>query len=124
MGQPVKLSDDLMLDARLASETSERSMAGQVEFWARLGKAAERLLRGDEAVRLKRLGEARPLSACLAEVGTEAGKARLKEHLAAEPFPHFEAARGRPGALVKIDEDGTRTLGRFVKRQFRPLETK
>jgi hypothetical protein len=33
---------------------------------------------------------------------------------------HFEAAPGRPGSIVKIDQDGTRTIGRFVNRKFRP----
>jgi hypothetical protein len=60
---------------------------------------------------------------CLAEVGTPAGRARLADHLAAEPFPHYEAAPGRPGYLVKIDADGTRTVGRFVNRQFQPLDS-
>ena len=32
MGQPVKLSDKLVLDARIVGETTERSIAGQVEF--------------------------------------------------------------------------------------------
>jgi hypothetical protein len=38
MSQPVKLSDALVLDARLAGEVQERSIAGQVEFWAKLGR--------------------------------------------------------------------------------------
>ncbi len=37
MSQPVKLTDALVLDARIAGEVVERSIAGQVEFWARLG---------------------------------------------------------------------------------------
>jgi hypothetical protein len=36
MSQPVKLSDDLVLDARLVGELLERSIAGQIEFWAQL----------------------------------------------------------------------------------------
>ena len=46
MSQPVKLSDDLVLDARLAGELLERSIAGQIEFWAQLGRAMEPLLMG------------------------------------------------------------------------------
>ena len=41
MGQPVKLSDELVLDARLTGEIAERSLAGQIEYWAKLGRAAE-----------------------------------------------------------------------------------
>ena len=45
MSQPVKVSDSLVLDARLTGEVAERSIAGQIEFWARLGRAIEPLLR-------------------------------------------------------------------------------
>jgi len=59
------------------------------------------------------------LSACLAEVDTPQGRNRVAAHAASRPFPHFEAA-DPPGLLVKVDADGTRTIGRFVNRQFRP----
>lgn len=120
MSQPVKVSDELLLDARLAGVAAERSIAGQIEYWARLGRAVELHLRATEALRLKREGEARPLSELLATVGTAAGRKRLAKHLASRPFPQFEAAPGRAGFLVKIDKDGTRTIGRFVNRAFRP----
>jgi hypothetical protein len=120
MGQPVKLSDALVLDARLVGEAAERSIAGQIEFWARVGKAVESVLRGDRVLQLKRRGEAAPLSRLLGSVDARAGRERVRKQLAARPFPHFEAAPGRPGLLVRIDEDGKRTVGRFVNREFRP----
>jgi len=119
MGQPVKLSDALILDARLVGKAAERSIAGQIEFWARVGKAVEPLLRGDRALRLKERGDAVPLSTLLATVGARAGRQRLDAHLAARPFPHFEPAPGRPGLLVRIEADGTRRVGRFVNRKFK-----
>ncbi|HEX9400025.1 MAG TPA: hypothetical protein VF912_07945 [Anaeromyxobacter sp.] len=122
MGQPVKLSESLVLDARVVAETSERSIASQIEFWARLGRAIESVLRTETALRLKSRGEVVPLSACLASVDTASGQERLKAHLASRPYPHFEPAADRPGLIVKIDEDGTRTVGRFVNRQFRPVD--
>jgi hypothetical protein len=102
MGQPVKLSETLVLDARLTGEVAERSIAGQIEFWAGLGRAVESLLRADTALALKKRGEALPLSACLKSVNTRAGKARLSAVLAARPYPHFEPAE-TPGLLVKIE---------------------
>ena len=121
MGQPVKLSDKLVLDARIVGETTERSIAGQVEFWARLGRAIEPVLRTEEVLRLKQRGETIPLSACLTDVDTAAGRERVKSSLATRPYPRFEPALGRPGLIVKIDEDGTRTAGRFVNRKFQPV---
>jgi len=124
MGQPVKLSDPLILDARLVGEATERSIASQIELWAKLGRAMERFLRMDTLLSLKRSGEARPISACLASVGTSEGRERLAADLGSLPFPHFEPAPGRLGLLVKIDEDGTRTVGRFVNRRFRRVGRK
>lgn len=123
MGQPVKLSESLVLDARLTGEVAERSIAGQIEFWAGLGRAVESLLRMDSALALKKRGEAAPLSACLKSVNTRVGQTRLAAVLAARPYPHFEPAP-TPGLLVKIDEDGTRTTGRFVNREFRPAKSR
>jgi hypothetical protein len=124
MGQPVKLSDQLVLDARLVGETAERSIASQIEFWARLGRAVEPVLRGDAVLQLKHRGGALKLSDALRTVDTPAGRERLERTLADQPFPHFEAAPGKPGLLVRIDEDGTRTVGRFVNRKFRPVRAR
>ncbi len=120
MGQPVKLSDNLMLDARLVAEESERSIAGQIEHWARLGRAIESAIRPPTALKLKRRSAL--IAERFREVGTPAGQARVAALLASGPFPHFEAVPGRPGLLVKVDEDGTRTLGRFIKRTFTPVK--
>lgn len=122
MAQPVKLSDEIVLDARLTGELSQRSIAGQVEYWARLGRAIEALLRTEEVLELKRRGDAKPLSTSLGEVETPDGQKRLAAVLAARAYPHFEAAPDHPGLLMKVDEDGTRTLGRFVQRVFTPTD--
>jgi hypothetical protein len=122
MSQPVKLSDELVLDARLTAEVAQRSIAGQIEFWAQLGRAIEPLLDGTRALALRRAGAVRPLSECLAAVGSEEGRGRLREYLQARPFPHYEPAPDAPDLLVRIDEDGTRTIGRFVGRMFQAVQ--
>lgn len=123
MSQPVKLSDGLVLDARLAGEAFERSIAGQVEFWAGLGRAVEPLLNGDRIIALRRRGKAEPLAKIFESIGTSKGKRRLRDYLQKQPYPHFEPAPGVPGHFVRIEANGRRTLGRFVKREFRPAET-
>ncbi|MGB7760178.1 MAG: hypothetical protein WBL61_10125 [Bryobacteraceae bacterium] len=121
MSQPVKLSDGLVLDARLASQVVERSIAGQVEFWARLGRSVELLLEGQQALALCRSATARPLSACLESVDSPEGRQRVADFLETRPFPHYQPHPDRPGLLVRIDANGNRTVGRFVKRQFQPI---
>ena len=122
MSQPVKLSDSLVLDARTAGGVLERSIAGQVEFWARLGRSVERLLQGEQVLALCRDAAARPLSACLESVDSPEGRRRLAEVLNSRPFPHFKPHPRRRGLLIRTDEDGKRTVGRFVNRQFRPVK--
>ena len=117
MGQPVKLSDQLVLDARLTGEIADRSIAGQIEFWAKLGRAIEPILQGIQAMALVRAGAAKPLSACLDSVDSPEGRRRVAEHLQARPYPHYEPD-GTPGLLVRITADGKRTRGRFVNRRF------
>jgi hypothetical protein len=123
MSQPVKVSDALLLDARLMGETTQRSIAGQIEFWARLGRAIETLLRGDQMLALCKAGKAKPLSGCLQSVDSAEGHKRLAEHLNSLPYPHFEAAPGSAGLLVRIEANGKRTTGRFVNRKFQPVRS-
>ena len=120
----MKLSSALVLDARLAGDLMNRSIAGQVEFWARLGRSVERLLQGEQVLRLSRDAAAHPLSECLESVDTPQGRRRLAEHLGTRPFPHFEPHPDRRDLLIRIDVDGKRTVGRFVNRQFSPLKVK
>jgi hypothetical protein len=54
----------------------------------------------------------------IASVDTGAGRERVRTYLGSRPFPHFEACPEEPCLLVKIDEDGSRTRGRFVNRVF------
>jgi len=119
----VKVSDALLLDARLMGETTQRSIAGQIEFWARLGRAIETLLRGDQMLALCKAGKAKPLSACLQSVDSAEGHKRLAEHLKSLPYPHFEPAPGSAGLLVRIEANGKRTTGRFVNRKFQPVRS-
>lgn len=118
MSQPVKLSDGLVLDARLMGEIERRSIAGQVEYWARLGKAIEPLLEGAQAVALQRSGNVTPLSALLDSVDGPEGRRRVSDHLERMPFPHYEPDPETPGLLIRVERDGSRAAGRFVNRRF------
>jgi hypothetical protein len=119
MSQPVKLSDALVLDARQIGPLTERSIAGQIEFWAQLGRAIEPLLSGERALALRRAGAEQPLSQLMAGVDSAPGRQRVADYLTTQPFPHYEPAAGRPGLLVRIEESGRRSIGRFVRGTFR-----
>jgi len=121
MSQPVKLSDALVLDARLTAESAERSIAGQIEFWAKLGRAMEPLLQGVQALALSRAGAARPISECLESADSAEGRKRVAEHLTSLPYPHYEQSE-TAGLLIRTTADGKRSIGRFVNRQFEVIE--
>ena len=49
---------------------------------------------------------------------TDVGRDRVRTYLESRPFPHFEPCEDESGMLIKIDQDGTRTRGRFINRVF------
>lgn len=122
MGQPVKLSDELVNDARSVVPFTQRSIAGQIEFWAGLGKSIEPLLRGDRALSLQMASAERPLSQILSEVDTAKGRKRVEAVLSKRPYPHYKPVPGKPDLVCRIEEDGSETVGRFVRRHFEPVE--
>ena len=118
MSQPVKLSDGLVLDARLTGEVFQRSIAGQIEFWARLGRSVEESLNGRQVLALAREKNAAPISELVAKIGTPEGQRRIDDHLRTLPFPHYEAHPAQAGLLIRTEANGVRTVGRFVNRRF------
>ena len=124
MSQPVKLSDALVLDARIVGEAQERSIAGQVEFWAKLGQAVEPFLSGKQVLELKRAGKARPLPDLLASVETPEGRARERAYFESRPYPHYQQFPGQERVYIQTDADGNQIVGRFENRAFVPLENK
>ena len=103
---------------------AERSIAKQIEYWAKLGRVAESFLKGSQAIALCRAQDAQPLSHRLQTVDSPEGRRRVAAYLQDQPFPHYEAAPGQPGLLVRIEANGTRTVGRFFNRQFMPANSK
>src|SRR5438552_1331742 len=118
MSQPVKLPDVLVLDARLTGRTAARSIAGQIEYWANLGRAIEPLLQGVQSMALCQRAAVEPLSELLNSVDSPRGRHRLAKYLQVQPFPHYEPAPGKPGFVVRIEKNRKRTVGRFVNRRF------
>jgi ParD-like antitoxin of type II bacterial toxin-antitoxin system len=118
MSQPVKLSDALVLEARVAAEAQQRSIAGQVEYWAKLGRSVEELLAVRELRVLRAGAQQASLTHLVESIDKPEGRARLKAYLDSEPYPHFEPHPTRKGLLVRIEADGRRNTGRFVNRQF------
>lgn len=102
----------------MEADAQERSIAGQVEYWAKLGRSISGLLEGRAQERLINSRNRKSLSELVESVDGPKGQARLKAYLDSRPFPHFEAHPTRKGLLIRIDADGRRRVGRFKNRQF------
>ena len=129
---PVKLSDELVLSARLEAMEADRSITAQIEHWAKLGRAAEVALGYTSATTLKRSGgkaaaavEGRvsynTVSKALDKLVSSVDRRDIKTALRASGKPVYGMDSARPGLVVREDSDGTRTPGRFVNKKFVPV---
>jgi hypothetical protein len=131
MPHAVKLSDALVEEARVAADLENRSVASQIEHWARLGRVVEQDLaaparrelalhaaadRAGAGSLASRIGEA--LDAALRSAAREAFAAELAGRVRYGTDPAF------PGYVVRDEPDGRRTPGRYVNREFQPLATR
>ena len=118
MGQPIKISEELALAAREEATVCERSIASQVEHWARIGRAVEQVLGHGQLVALKRHAGLPEFQQAMREATTETGQRKALRHLQQQGGPRFGVDPERPGLVVRVDADGSRTYGRFVNRRF------
>jgi hypothetical protein len=129
MPQPVKLSDMLIDAARDAAADSDRSLAGQIEHWARLGRSVEGALTPADANAIKTHGghgsPARLRAAVLQSLRialSAAGHPHLGAALVSGAGARYGTDPAFPGLLVRVGADGQRTPGRLEGRRFVPLE--
>lgn len=113
MPQPVKLSDPLINAARTVAPEADRSIAGQIEHWARLGRVAERVLTFDESAHLKRDDFATP-SADLALAS--AAIDQLRDAVREEEPPTYDAMTPSGGWPTWVEQrrEGIEALCRLA----------
>lgn len=129
MSMPVKLSDDLVRDAREEAKATDRSITSQIEHWARLGRNVENILRHEDVLTLKRAGETddamgppptrRAVLAALRRIASDGPPTELAATLMEGRTVYQDAGEGR---IERIERDGTRTVGRVINRRFTPDE--
>lgn len=118
MGLPIKISDDLALAAREEADVCDRSIASQVEHWARIGRAVEQVLGHEQLVALKRQARLPDFAQAMREATSELGQQKALAHLRTLGGPRYGVDPERPGSIIRIDPDGSRVRGRFVNRHF------
>lgn len=109
----VSLSSEFAADLRAQAETADRSMASQLEHWAKVARAVETVI---PAAALSELKGGKDPSEILSRVGTyllNQNPDSLKARLAAAKSPRYGVDENDPEVAVRIDPDGTTTRGRF-----------
>lgn len=118
MGLPIKISEALALAARTEAKVFDRSIASQLEHWALIGRAVEQVLGHDQIAALKRQAGMPEFADAMRKASTEAGQRRALAQLRKLGGPRYSIDPTRRGGIVRIDADGSRTRGRFVRRRF------
>ncbi len=134
MPQPVKLSDRLVDAARAVVADTDRSVAGQIEHWASIGRAVSASLTPPETAKVKKGIVAAPntnqddqslaLLQSLRLAVIAAGQSRMGQILGGLDRPRYGSDPAFPGCLVRFEADGRRIPGRMVQRKFVPLTDK
>jgi hypothetical protein len=118
---PLRIDSTLFNLARTDGEIMDRTPTAQVEFWAKLGRAADAVFRPATVRTLKTAFKVQNLSELLAEADTPAGRARFTAEVNRHAVPLYSADPTDPGIIIEKLPNGVQRRGRFVNRRFMPL---
>jgi len=129
MASPVKVGDELLEEARKTAALANRSIARQIEHWARLGRAVEQLVKTEDVMAFKariadptdsaKVAEARAALERLVQALADRTDRDAARRLILETGkPVYEAVPARPDLVVQVWLDGRRIRGRVVEGEF------
>ena len=127
MPQSVKLSDDLIKFAKFDATGADRSVAGQIEHWAKLGRGIEPFLTGATVTPIKAGAaagaDAEPavkaaVLAAVREFSESGNRSKIAAFLANQTYPQYESDPEDPARIVRVSANGDRQRGRLIKRKF------
>lgn len=125
---PVKLSGELVEEARDSAARFHRSLTGQIEHWASIGRAVEAQLPGDalahlldrlgETMKIVRVADAAQREQVMAVLagflGQTAGDATWLGEVSARGVPLYGSEPGKPGEIQRLNPDGSHETVRAV----------
>lgn len=109
----VSLSQDFAAELRAQADGADRSMAAQLEHWAKIARAVEAVIPASTVSELKAGKDA---SEVLSRVGTylvQQNPAKLVARLEASRTPRYGVDETDPEIAIRIDPDGRQIRGRF-----------
>jgi ParD-like antitoxin of type II bacterial toxin-antitoxin system len=128
---PLRLESTLVEAAEQARKLAHRSVAGQIEYWASLGRVLARIATPEQITSLQagiaRLQienlEAEPVDpdAVFSDIERARVSGELAERVTTSAV-RYQASRANPGLLERLAPDGAITVGTFHKGQFQPVK--
>lgn len=112
----VSLPQGFGSELRAQADLHGRSMAGQLEHWARIAMAVEGLGTGPDVARLKAVpvGDAAALRLAFAQLLDDQSRlAAVVRQQVGAAAPTFGVFPDDPSMLVRTDPDGSKTVGRL-----------
>lgn len=76
----------------------------------------------DLAAQIPELSDAKMAELALDASNSARGRDRLARYLKTQPYPHYEPDPSNRDLIVRVEENGTRVLGRFVDKNFVAVE--
>lgn len=121
---PVKLSGELVEEARNSAKLFHRSLTAQIEHWAAIGRAIESQVSGEAltgllgrmggTMRIGRVadaGQRQQIVAVLAEfLGHSPDDGAWLREISARGVPLYGSEPGEPGTIVQLNSDGSRKI--------------
>lgn len=129
MSIPIRVSDELMEDAKQQVKMSLRSVTKQIEFWANIGKEAEMnmtpadiaaLVNGEVEIKvLRKKSEPIDFENVFGEIESDRKSGKIKEKVIKDNI-WYEENNKIPGMFFRMTKEGGKTLGKFVDGKFVP----
>lgn len=128
----VKLSDqNVIRDVKTEARVADRSMAGQVEHWVKIGQAVEAMLGNAEIkaikenlpmflTRVSAQSVEQKIVSTVTQLMMNPDREAVKAKILAPGVPVFQADPAHAGRVIRIMPDGTRTSGRMKGNSFVP----
>ena len=122
MSTPLRLSNELLVEAREAGARFHRSITQQVEHWAQIGRVIEAALTYSSAGKLKDLSRQPDLNSVLARAESREGKRKALAAIKARKLPVYSADPDNANGVIQHLANGRKIRGTFVDRKFIPLK--
>jgi hypothetical protein len=109
----VSLAQDFAADLRAQADAADRSMAAQLEHWAKIARAVEAVIPAPGVSELKAGKDASEVLSRLGAYLVQQDPARLVARLEASRTARYGIDEADPDVAIRIDPDGTQTRGSF-----------